>query len=67
MIRRTLGEVRDGSGDFWGGLSRVGGPTLWSWKGRGSLREVRDGSGTLGVVRDGSGDPRGSLRRLCEP
>ena len=32
--------------------------------GRGTLREVRDKSGTLGDVRDGLRDPRGALGQV---
>ena len=42
---RTLGVVRDRSGDPWGGPGRVGGPSGRSWTGRGTLEEIRDGSG----------------------
>ena len=41
----TVGEVRDLSGEHWGGLGMVGGPSGRSEMGRGTVREVRDGSG----------------------
>ena len=66
MGRRTLLEVRDGSGN-----------PQRSGTGRGTLREVRDGSGVhreirneLGThmaVRDGSGDPQGDLGWIGGP
>ena len=40
MGRGTLPKVRDGSGDPPGGPGQVGGPSLWSWMGRGTLPEV---------------------------
>ena len=67
MGRGTLGEVRDGSRDPREGPGRVERPSEWSGTGQGTLREVRDGSGTLGEVwdrlvtlgkfGDGLGDP----------
>ena len=78
MVRLTLGEVRDGSGDPRGGPGRVEGPSGSSGTGRGTLGEVWDGSrdprgvpemgrGTLGEVRDGSVDPQKSLGRVAGP
>ena len=41
----TLGEVGDELGDPRVGPGLVGGPSGWSGTGRGSIPEVRDGSG----------------------
>ena len=54
-VRGYLDEVWDGSGDTPGGLGRVGGISVRTGTGRGTLSEVRDGSGYLGEVRDWSG------------
>ena len=45
--RETLGMVRDGSGDSWGGPGRFVGPSRRFETGRGTLWEVRDGSRNL--------------------
>ena len=63
----TLGEIRDGLGDPWGGLGRVGEPSEWSRTGLGTLGEVKYGSGALGQVQDGSSDPRGGPGRGWGP
>ena len=71
----TRGEVRDGSGDSRRCPGQVGGPSLRSGTGWGTLGEVRDrlrhpfgevrdGSRDPRAVRDGSGDPRGSQGRI---
>ena len=49
MSQGTLEEVRDRSGDRWGGQGRD----------EGLLGRSGMGQGTLEEVRDGSGDPRG--------
>ena len=58
--RGNLGDVRVKSGNLWGGLGRVGGPSGSSKTGRATLGEIRGtlgrfgtGRGTLGVVCDG--------------
>ena len=72
----TLGVVRDGSGDPWGGLGRVGvpsrclgcvkGPSARSETGQGSLPEDRDGPGNPPEARDRLGDPWVVRYRLGE-
>ena len=54
--RGTLSEVRDGSGDHWGGSGWVGGPSLRFGTGLGTLGESRTGRETLPEVRDRLGD-----------
>ena len=44
----TLGEVREGSGDPWGGPGRVERPSWRSGTGQGSLGEAGTGRGTFG-------------------
>ena len=55
--RRTLEEIRDGSGDPRGVAGRVWGPSRSSGTGRGTLAEVWDGSG----------EPRGGVGRVGRP
>ena len=74
MGRGTLSEDRDGSGDPWGGLRRVGcspgglgqvgGHSLRTGTGLVTLGEVQDGWGTLREVQDGSVDPQGGPGRV---
>ena len=52
MGRGTLGEVRDDSLDPRGGPGRFVVPSVMYGTVRSTLREVRDGSGTLGELRD---------------
>ena len=75
MGRGTLGEVLDGLGDPRGGsgqvvgpsvrLQRVGGPSGKSGTGRGTLREIRNGSGDslVGLVRVGGPSGRFEMGR----
>ena len=49
MGQGTLGKVRAGSRDPWGGPGKV----------RGHTRLFGTGRGTFGEVRDGSGEPQG--------
>ena len=65
MDRGTLGKIWDGSGHPPGGPGRVGGHSKRSETGRGTLREIQDGSGdtrggtgTLREVQNGLRDPR---------
>ena len=59
--RGTLGKVREGSRDLWGGPGRVEGPSGGLVRvGRPSLR-FGQGRGTLREVLDGSGDPQRGL------
>ena len=69
MGRGTLEEVRNGSGDRWGGSGWFVGPSGRYGTGQRTLGEVRDGSETLeevrhgretlGEVRDGFREPSG--------
>ena len=67
----TLGLVWDRSRDPQEGLGYVGGLSVRSGTGKGTLEEVRDwlqksgtGRGTLGEVWDGLGDPWGGPGRV---
>ena len=69
----TNGEVRDGSGDIWGGPGRVKGPLGRSGTGLEKCGTVeaptgrsKTGQETLREVRDGLGDPRGGPERVGE-
>ena len=57
MGRETLGQVRNGFRDHPVCLGRVGGP----------FRRSKTGRGTLWDVRDGSGDLRGDPGRVRGP
>ena len=48
-------EVRDGSRDLRGDPGRFAGPLGRSWTVHWTIREFRDGRGTLGEVQDKSG------------
>ena len=61
MVRGTLPEVRDMSGDPSGGPGRVGDPLLGSEQVERTYRESGTGRRTLSEVRDRSGDPLGGL------
>ena len=54
---RTLGEVRDGSEDPWGGTGQLGGTSGRS----------QTGWGSIGQVQNGSKDPRGIPGRVGGP
>ena len=56
--RGSLGYVRNGCGDHWGGPEGVGELSVRYGTGRETLEEVRNWSRTLGEVRNGSEDSR---------
>ena len=53
MGQETFPQVRDGSGDAWGGPGRGWGHFRRSGVCRGNLGEVQDGSGSYPKFRDG--------------
>ena len=78
MGRKVLRKVRDGLGDFPGGLGWVGGPSQWSETDRRTLTKVWDGSRDshrmsktcregLRKARDGSGGTLGGQGLVWGP
>ena len=64
MGLETLGKVRDGSRDPWGGPGLVGGPMEGSETGWGPSGRSGTDQGTLREVRDGSVERRGGTERV---